>query len=119
MLALPITVLGGNFEEVYSSLRGKQSPAPVILTPEQRRLQDHIQQIGQYRQGLQNTFDDIRTMFQAHPDKTKDFHQMWASYNAMVINGLSNMEDYLSHVTIPDGKSKQEDEEKAKDERPV
>mmetsp|Transcript_39752 Transcript_39752/g.78156 ORF Transcript_39752/g.78156 Transcript_39752/m.78156 type:complete len:567 (+) Transcript_39752:121-1821(+) len=102
VIALPITILGTNFGEMYSSVSNssgrsfKQNKDRFMSTDKEIFL--HLQALRYHRIELDKSTKAINLWLKANSGKRQYLPSCWSTLSFTIINGLSRIERYIAHL---------------------
>lgn len=98
IFALPISILGSNFQDVYA-VHKKLKVAQKSTSDSALKLRDHVEAIRKHRVELEKVLKQLRFLLQSRSEDT-DFFQVWTTVDYVIVNGLLRIEQFLSNVEL-------------------
>lgn len=99
VIALPVTILGSNFQETYRMYNTKKATKKIKVNENTIKMSTYLDELRHHKVELSATLKHIRILLQAQTSKD-EFQNIWSSIEFVLVNGIDGLEKYLSTLKL-------------------
>jgi hypothetical protein len=100
-IALPVSILGQNFQEVYTSFSGRAAPVLPAHVHRRTLLNQQLSRVRRNREELAKAMTQLRLILEDRSDVVS-IANIWQTIDQVVVGGLVRLEDFLSKIDLPE-----------------
>lgn len=100
LIALPITILGSNFQEVYTARNQRQALGPAETAKVPADVRFHLEQVSKQRLALGILLPQLQRELSARAGPDTELNPVWSTLTYVVMNGLVRVEQFILDIVM-------------------